>query len=145
MEGARVEGEGKSERGKKMADVEDKRKEKKRRRFRLGTMVLWEICKFKNATSFLLMKLPFVMWVREVIQEQWVDLRFQALALLTFQEVAEAYVVNLFEDADLCALHAKCGTLMPQDAQLAHESNIWSKLFGYSVQCRKEPYPRWQW
>ena len=63
------------------------------------------------------MKLPFPRWVREIVQKQRGDLRFQALALLTLQEVLEAYVVKLF--ANLCgAVHVKRGTLMPKDIQL---------------------------
>ena len=45
-------------------------------------------------------------------QEQWGDPRFLALAFFTLQEAAEAYVINLFEDANLCAVHAKHITLM---------------------------------
>ena len=47
------------------------------------------------------------------------NLRFQAMALLALQEVAEAYVVNLFDDVNLCAIHGKCITDMPKDIQLA--------------------------
>ena len=48
-------------------------------------------------------KLPFTQWVREIAQQQMGELIFQATALLMLQEVAEAYVVNLFEDANLCS------------------------------------------
>ena len=53
------------------------------------------------------------------MQQQKGDLYFQATALLTLQEVMEAYVVNLFEDTSLCAIHTKCITVMPKDIQLA--------------------------
>ena len=39
--------------------------------------------------------------------------------MLALQEAAEAYLVGLDEDANLCALHAKCVTIMPKDIQLA--------------------------
>lgn len=35
------------------------------------------------------------------------------------QEAAEAYLVGVFEDANLCAIHAKRVTIMPKDIQLA--------------------------
>ena len=50
--------------------MKEKGKEKKRKRFRLGTVVLQEIHKFHKSTSFLIRKLPFVRWVREITQEQ---------------------------------------------------------------------------
>ena len=117
------------ERGKKMVDVGDKRKEKKRRRLRPGTVALWEICKFKISISFLIRKLPSVNWVREITQEQRGNLRFQVLALLALQEVVEAYVVNLFEDANLCVIHTKHVTLMPKDVKLA--CRIWGDMVKY--------------
>ena len=36
------------------------------------------------------------------------------------QEAAEYYLVGLFEDSNLCCIHAKCVTIMPKDIQLAH-------------------------
>lgn len=36
-----------------------------------------------------------------------------------FQEASEAYLVGLFEDTNLCAIHAKRVTIMPKDIQLA--------------------------
>lgn len=47
------------------------------------------------------------------------DLRFQSLALLALQEAAESYLVGIFEDTNLCALHARRMTIMPKDMQLA--------------------------
>ena len=35
------------------------------------------------------------------------------------QESVEAYVVGLFEDCNLCAIHAKRVTIHPKDIQLA--------------------------
>ena len=76
-----------------------------------------------------LRKLPFTRWAREITQQQRGDLRFQAMALLTLQEVAEAYVVNLFKDTNLCAVHAKKVTLMPNDIQLVQK--IWRDMVKY--------------
>ena len=47
------------------------------------------------------------------------DLRIQAAAVRGLQEAAEAYLVGLFEDSNLCAIHAKPVTIMPRDVQLA--------------------------
>ena len=46
-------------------------------------------------------------------------MHFQVPAILTLQEAAEAYLVRLLEDANLCAIHMKCITIMPKDIQLA--------------------------
>ena len=35
------------------------------------------------------------------------------------QEAAECYLVGLFEDTNLCAIHAKRVTIMPKDMHLA--------------------------
>ena len=47
------------------------------------------------------------------------DLRFQSHALLAMQEASEVYLTSLFEDTNLCAIHAKRVTIMPKDMQLA--------------------------
>ncbi|QCE06083.1 histone H3 [Vigna unguiculata] len=47
------------------------------------------------------------------------DLRFQISAVSALQEAAEAYLVGLFEDTNLCAIHTKRVTIMPKDIQLA--------------------------
>ena len=45
--------------------------------------------------------------------------RFQSLAIQALQEAAEEHLVHRFEDANLCAIHAKRVTIMPKDMQLA--------------------------
>jgi histone H3 len=65
----------------------------------------------------LIRKLPFQRLVREIAQDT--GLRFQSCAILALQEAAEAYLVGLFEDTNLCAIHAKRVTIMPKDMQLA--------------------------
>ena len=49
----------------------------------------------------------------------WNDLRIQPAAVQGLQEAVEAYLVGLFEDSNLCAIHAKQVTIMPRDIQLA--------------------------
>jgi len=92
---------------------------KKPHRYRPGTVALREIRKYQKSTDLLIRKLPFQRLVREIAQDFKTDLRFQSHAVLALQEAAEAYLVGLFEDTNLCAIHAKRVTIMPKDIQLA--------------------------
>ena len=92
---------------------------KKPHRYRPGTVALREIRKYQKSTELLIRKLPFQRLVREIAQDFKTDLRFQSSAVLALQEAAEAYLVGLFEDTNLCAIHAKRVTIMPKDIQLA--------------------------
>ncbi len=92
---------------------------KKPHRYRPGTVALREIRKFQKSTELLIRKLPFQRLVREIATEYKSDLRFQSQAVLALQEAAEAFLVGLFEDTNLCAIHAKRVTIMPKDMQLA--------------------------
>jgi len=92
---------------------------KKPHRFRPGTQALREIRRYQRTTDLLIRKLPFQRLVREVASDFKADLRFQSSAILALQEASEAYLVALFEDTNLCAVHAKRVTIMPKDLQLA--------------------------
>ncbi|GFU24698.1 histone H3.3 type 1 [Nephila pilipes] len=63
--------------------------------------------------------LPLERLVREIAQDFKTDLRFQSAAIGALQEASESYLVGLFEDTNLCAIHAKRVTIMPKDIQLA--------------------------
>ena len=89
------------------------------RRFRPGTVALREIRRYQKSTELLLRKLPFQRLVREIASEQQNDLRFQASAIAALQEATEAYMVSLFEDSNLAAIHAKRVTVMNKDIALA--------------------------
>ncbi|PPQ68009.1 hypothetical protein CVT26_007372 [Gymnopilus dilepis] len=99
----------------------------KKRRYRPGTVALREIRRYQKSTDLLLQKLPFSRVVREITMEMVTEtnfensanLRWQSSALLALQEATEAYLVHLFEDANLCAIHAKRVTIMTKDIQLA--------------------------
>ena len=91
---------------------------KKPHRFRPGTVALREIRRYQKSTDLLVRKLPFQRLVREISEDFKSDLRYQSTALLALQEAAEAYTVTLFEDTNLCAIHAKRVTIMPKDIQL---------------------------
>ena len=111
---------------------------KKPHRYRPGTVALREIRRYQKSTELLIRKLPFQRLVREIAQDFKTDLRFQSAAIgalqvnvlfskhllhcltaTVFQEASEAYLVGLFEDTNLCAIHAKRVTIMPKDIQLA--------------------------
>lgn len=88
-------------------------------RYRPGTRALREIRKYQRSTKLLLRRLPFQRLVREIAQDYRSNLRFNSTALEAIQEAAEAYLVSLFDDTCLCAVHAKRVTILPQDMQLA--------------------------
>ncbi|KAM3139732.1 hypothetical protein pb186bvf_008190 [Paramecium bursaria] len=92
---------------------------KKPHKFRPGTVALREIRKYQKSTELLIRKLPFQRLVREIAQDFQKELRFQSSAVLALQEAAEAYLVGLFEDTNLCAIHARRVTIMSRDIQLA--------------------------
>ena len=92
---------------------------KRAHRFRPGTVALRQIRKYQKSTELLIRKLPFQRLVREIANDFKTDLRFQSSAVLALQEASEAYMVGLFEDTNLCAIHAKRVTIMPKDMQLA--------------------------
>ena len=93
---------------------------KKPPRYRPGTVALREIRKYQKNTDLLIRKLPFQRVVREICQYTLKkDPKFQSTAMLALQEAAEAYLVGVFEDTNLCAIHAKRVTIMPKDIQLA--------------------------
>ena len=94
-------------------------KERRKIRFRPGTVTLREIKRYQKTTGNLCPRAPFQRLVREISSEHMADCRFQARALMALQEAVEAYMTGLFEDCNLCAIHAKRMTIFPKDMQLA--------------------------
>jgi len=92
---------------------------RKPHRYRPGTVALRMIRRYQKSTDLLIRKAPFQKLVKEIVQDLGNDLRLQSTAVLALQEAAEAYLVGLFEDANLCAIHAKRVTVMSKDIQLA--------------------------
>ena len=90
-----------------------------RRRHRPGERALKEIRQYQRSTELLIRKLPFQRLVREIMIEFKNDARIQASALVALQEAAEAYIVGLFEDGNLEAIHAKRVTVMNKDINIA--------------------------
>ena len=92
---------------------------RKPHRYRPGTVALREIRRYQLSTELLIRKLPFQRLVREIAQDFKADLRFQSAAVNALQEASEAYLVEIFQDANLCAIHAKRVTVMQKDIILA--------------------------
>ncbi|ELU13949.1 hypothetical protein CAPTEDRAFT_174168 [Capitella teleta] len=91
---------------------------RKRKRYRPGTKALMEIRRFQKSTDLLLRRMPFARLVREIAMH-FGDYRWESMALMALQEASESYLVHLFSDTNLCAIHAKRVTIMPSDMQLA--------------------------
>ena len=129
----------------------------RRHRYKPGTVALREIRRYQRTTDLLLLKLPFARLVRlpslgssplafpvhadadclcpqvrEIALEltpNHMALRWQSQAIQALQESAEAFMVHLFEDANLCAIHAKRVTIMQKDIQLARRiRGAWAGL-----------------
>lgn len=92
---------------------------KKPHRFRPGTVAIREIRKYQRSTNLLIRKLPFQRLVKSLAGEVKSGLRFQSSAILALQEAVESYLVGLFEDTNLCAIHARRVTIMVRDIKLA--------------------------
>ena len=116
--------------GHRMLDWTDEQKRKihearmqgrqvKPHRYRAGTVALQDIRHFQKTSALLIRKLPFQGLVRKITQDYKTDLWFQSAVILCLQEAAEAYLVRLFDDANLCAIHARRVTIMPKDILLA--------------------------
>ena len=76
-------------------------------RYRPGTVALRQIRRYQKSTELLIRKLPFYRLVREIVQSFGMNYRVTPGTVNALQEAAEAYLVGLFEDSNLCAIHAK--------------------------------------
>ena len=84
-----------------------------------GTVALREIWRYQKSTELLIRKLPFQRLVHEILQGYGVGYRVTPAMMMALQEAAEVYLVQLLEDLNLCAIHAKRITIQPKDMQLA--------------------------
>ena len=99
---------------------------KKHYRYQPETVALKQIRRYQKTMELLIRKLPFQRLVQEIASDDEVirsplcgKVRFQSAAIMALQEASEAYLVGLFEDSNLCAIHAKRVTIIPKDIQLA--------------------------
>ena len=81
-------------------------------------VALREIQKYQKSTDLLIRKLPFQRLVHEILQGFGVGFRVMPAMVMALQEAAEAYLVQLLEDSNLCAIHAKHITIQLKDIQL---------------------------
>ena len=98
-------------------------------RYHLGLLALQEIHRYQQSTDSLIRRTPFNKLIKEISQEYRVcpdgpgtpsvQVRFQSTALAALQEATENFLVGLFEDVNLLAVHAKRVTVMPHDIRLA--------------------------
>ena len=95
------------EQKKKIHEARMQGRQVKPHRYRVGTVALMDIRHFQKTSALLIRKLPFQRLVREIAQDFKTDLRFQSAVILCLQEAAEAYLVRLFDDANLCAIHTR--------------------------------------
>ncbi|KAI8098604.1 histone H3 [Halteromyces radiatus] len=119
---------------------------KKPHRYRPGTVALREIRRYQKSTELLIRKLPFQRLVREIAQDFKTDLRFQSSAIGALQEASEAYLVSLFEDTNLAAIHAKRVTIQPKDIQLARRLRgelLYPSLFSFFLYTMPLDYSKW--
>ncbi|RWS02018.1 hypothetical protein B4U79_03299 [Dinothrombium tinctorium] len=91
------------------------------KRYRPGVVALRDIRRYQKTTELLIPKLPFQRLIREIQREMSLGNieRMSTSAVMALQEAAEAYLVRLFEDTQLCAIHAKRVTIKTTDMQLA--------------------------
>ena len=87
-------------------------------RYRPGMVTLREIQKYQKSTDLLIRKLPFQRLLHEILQGFGVGFRVAPALMMALQEMAEAYLIQLLEDSNLCAIHAKHITIQPKDIQL---------------------------
>ena len=102
---------------------------KKPHRYCPGLLALREIRRYQQSTDCLIKRTPFNKLIKEISQEYSVcpdgpgtpsvQVRFQSTALAALQVAAENFLVGLFEDINLLAVHAKRVTVMPRDIRLA--------------------------
>lgn len=94
---------------------------RRRIRYKPGQLALKQIKQLQNSTDLQIPRLRFHRLVREITQTFSDDgsYKYQPAALNALQEAAEAYLIYLFEDTNLCCIHARRVTIMPRDIQLA--------------------------
>ncbi len=85
-----------------------------------GTVALKEIRKFQQTTDLLIKKAPFQCLVCKLAQKIGKsDLQMQSTALLALQKAAEAFIIYVFSDTNLCTMHSKHVAIMAKDMFLA--------------------------
>jgi histone H3 len=93
---------------------------RKPHRWRPGMVALREIQKFQKNTDLLIRKAPFQHLVRKIaLKFGKSDLQIQSTAVLALQEAAIYFMVDVFSNTNMCAMHGKRVTIMNKDMVLA--------------------------
>ncbi len=94
---------------------------RKPHRWHPGMVALREIQKYQKNIDLLIRKAPFQRLVREILQpnSKNSDMQMQSTALLALQEATKYFMVDVFSNANLCAMHGNQGTIKSKDLALA--------------------------
>jgi len=92
---------------------------KKPHRYRPGTVALREIRKMQKTTDLCIKKAPYQRLIKEIAQDFMTGAKMQGAAVAALQEATEYHQVDVFEDSNLCAIHANRVTVMTRDLKLA--------------------------
>eukprot|EP00795_Rhopilema_esculentum_P016449 gene16449-7863_t len=95
-------------------------REKRPRRRPFATKALREIQFYQSTSHLLIRRLPLVRLIKEICNHLVPNknFRFKAAALAALHEATESFLVRLFEDSNIAAIHAKRVTVMPKDMRL---------------------------
>ena len=104
---------------KKSAPAEGGMKEKKVNKRKAGTVALREVKRYQKSMDVILPRAAFLRVIKNIAHDYDSTMRFQSQAVQALQEAAEAYIVGVFEDTNLCAIHAKRQTILKKDMYLA--------------------------
>jgi len=96
---------------------------KKPHRYRPGTVALREIRRYQTTTDTLIPKRSFQLLVQEVVQNECrlrgIECkRIQSRALLGLQTACEQYIIDLFSQTQIAAIHGKRVTIQPKDMSI---------------------------
>ena len=113
-----------NKKSKKSSQVIDRKK--KFHRFRPG-IATKENKKYQKNTELFIRKISFQRLVREIAQEISNDIIFKRSAILTLQEETESFIIKLFENSNICAMHGKRIAIYLKDIQIT------KRLLGFKI------------
>ena len=90
-----------------------------KRRARPGVKALREIKQYQRSTDTIVPRAPLQRIVKDITSKYMPEARYSHGALEAVHQCLESYMVALFEDTGLCAVHAKRMTIMTRDMKLA--------------------------
>ncbi|KAJ1357861.1 hypothetical protein KIN20_016118 [Parelaphostrongylus tenuis] len=92
---------------------------KKPQRYRPRAVPLCKIRRYRKSKESLIHKLAFQRLVSKIAQDFRTGIRFHSSTVIAVQEASKAYLVGLFEDANLCAFLSRRDAIILKDIQLA--------------------------